>query len=105
MMVLKANFISQFKNNNYFIISFMPLSLYHFCFSFQVYLVVDLDTGKEMAMKCVETGVLNPASNREVEVLKGEIQLYKTIQHERVVRYYGTAQDNKSISIFTGLTF
>ena len=67
---------------------------------FQVYLCVDLDTGKEMAMKCVETGVVNPASLKEVQVLKTEIELYKTMQHERVVRYYGTIQDSRSISIF-----
>ena len=51
-------------------------------------------------MKCVETGVINPATIKEVEILKGEIQLYRTIKHERVVQYYGTMQDNKSISIF-----
>lgn len=65
-----------------------------------VYLCVDLDTGKEMAMKCVETGAINTATLKEVEVLKREIQLYKTLKHERIVSYFGTWQDNRSISIF-----
>lgn len=68
--------------------------------SLQVYLCVDLDTGKEMAMKCVETGAINTATLKEVEVLKREIQLYKTLKHERIVSYFGTWQDNRSISIF-----
>jgi len=65
-----------------------------------VYLCVDLDTGKEMAMKCVETGVINAATLKEVEVLQREMQLYKTLKHERIVNYYGTIQDARSISIF-----
>ena len=53
-----------------------------------------------MAMKCVETGVVNPASLKEVQVLKTEIELYKSMKHERIVSYYGTVQDSRSISIF-----
>ena len=53
-----------------------------------------------MAMKCVETGLINAATLKEVEVLQREIQLYKTLKHERIVKYHGTSQDNKSISIF-----
>ena len=53
-----------------------------------------------MAMKCVETGVVNPASLKEVQVLKTEIELYKTMKNDRIVSYYGTMQDSKSISIF-----
>lgn len=51
-------------------------------------------------MKCVETGVVNPASLKEVQVLKTEIELYKTMKHDRIVSYYGTLHDSKSISIF-----
>ena len=59
-----------------------------------------MDTGKEMAMKCVETGVINSNTLKDVEVLQREIQLYKTLKHDRIVNYYGTLQDQKSISIF-----
>lgn len=51
-------------------------------------------------MKCVETGAINTATLKEVEVLQREIQLYKTLRHERIVNYYGTMQDNKTLSIF-----
>ena len=53
-----------------------------------------------MAMKCVETGVINSNTLKDVEVLQREIQLYKTLKHDRIVNYYGTLQDQKSISIF-----
>lgn len=51
-------------------------------------------------MKCVETGVINSNTLKDVEVLQREIQLYKTLKHDRIVNYYGTLQDQKSISIF-----
>jgi len=53
-----------------------------------------------MAMKCVETGTVNPAAIQEVEILHREIKLYKTLKHERIVNYYGSVQDHKSLSIF-----
>jgi len=66
----------------------------------QVYLCVDQDTGREIAMKVVETTFSNPATQKEVRALEGEIQLLKNLNHERVVTYFGTAHDSKSISIF-----
>eukprot|EP00112_Aurelia_sp_Birch-Aquarium-sp1_P010104 Seg2175.4 transcript_id=Seg2175.4/GoldUCD/mRNA.D3Y31 product="Mitogen-activated protein kinase kinase kinase 2" protein_id=Seg2175.4/GoldUCD/D3Y31 len=66
----------------------------------QVYLCVDNDTGKEIAMKVVETAFTNPATQKEVQALEAEIQLLKNLNHERVVTYFGTAHDSKSISIF-----
>ena len=51
-------------------------------------------------MKCVETGVINSNTLKDVEVLQREIQLYKTLKHDRIVNYYGTLKDQKSISIF-----
>lgn len=51
-------------------------------------------------MKFVETGVINSNTLKDVEVLQREIQLYKTLKHDRIVNYYGTLQDQKSISIF-----
>ncbi|XP_066936555.1 mitogen-activated protein kinase kinase kinase 2-like isoform X2 [Clytia hemisphaerica] len=65
-----------------------------------VYLCRDLTTGKELAMKCVETGSVNPAAMQEVEILHREINLYKTLKHQRIVCYYGSIQDTKSLSIF-----
>lgn len=65
-----------------------------------VFLCQDLDSGKEMAMKCVETGSVNPSSIKEVEILHKEINLYKSLNHERIVHYYGSMQDNKSLMIF-----
>ncbi|XP_047138085.1 mitogen-activated protein kinase kinase kinase 3 isoform X1 [Hydra vulgaris] len=65
-----------------------------------VYLCVDLNTGKELAMKYIETGHINTAALKEVEILQREISLYKTLNHERIVEYYGTIQANTSISIF-----
>ena len=68
--------------------------------SSQVFLCRDLTTGKEMAMKCVETGAVSPAAMQEVETLHREINLYKTLKHHRIVSYYGSIQDTKSLSIF-----
>eukprot|EP00795_Rhopilema_esculentum_P013833 gene13833-4769_t len=66
----------------------------------QVYLCVDNDSGKELAMKMVETALTNPATQKEVRALEAEIQLLKNLNHERVVTYFGTNHDSKSISIF-----
>lgn len=51
-------------------------------------------------MKCVETGSVSPAAMQEVEILHREINLYKTLKHHRIVSYYGSIQDVKSLSIF-----
>ena len=37
---------------------------------------------------------------QEVRALEAEIQLLKNLHHERVVTYFGTVHDSKSISIF-----
>jgi len=65
-----------------------------------VYLCIDLNNGKEMAKKCVEIGVKNAATDEKVKMIKEEIELYRSIKHKRVVNYYGTMEDSKSISIF-----
>ena len=44
--------------------------------------------------------VINFCFLQEVRALEGEIQLLKNLNHERVVTYFGTAHDSKSISIF-----
>lgn len=76
------------------------IALHHFCVSTQVFLCRDLTTNKEMAMKCVETGSVSPAAMQEVETLHREINLYKKLKHHRIVSYYGSIQDTKSLSIF-----
>lgn len=50
-----------------------------------VYLCVDQDTGKKIAMKSVEAGANNTSTSKAVEALQLEIQLCKTLKHERIV--------------------
>ena len=51
-------------------------------------------------MKCIETGHINTTTLKEVEILQREIELYKTLNHERIVKYFGTFQASTSLSIF-----
>ena len=37
---------------------------------------------------------------QEVEALRSEIQLLKSLQHERIVQYYGTLEQPDVLSIF-----
>ena len=39
-------------------------------------------------------------SEQEVKSLRGEIQLLKSLQHERIVQYYGTLEEPDLLSIF-----
>lgn len=65
-----------------------------------VYLCVDQDTGKKIAMKSVEAGANNTSTSKAVEALQLEIQLCKSLKHERIVNYYGTLHNRDVISIF-----
>jgi len=38
--------------------------------------------------------------DQEVKALQSEIQLLKTLQHERIVQYYGTLEQPDVLSIF-----
>ncbi|XP_068752241.1 mitogen-activated protein kinase kinase kinase 3-like isoform X3 [Montipora capricornis] len=66
----------------------------------QVYLCHDHDTGSELAVKQVEVGLLNTATQKEVKALEAEIDLLKNLQHERIVLYYGTQQTDLHVYIF-----
>lgn len=66
----------------------------------QVYICHDLDTGRELAVKQVEIGHINSATQKEVKALEAEIELLKNIQHERIVMYYGTELSETYVSIF-----
>lgn len=66
----------------------------------QVYLCHDHDTGSELAVKQVEVGLLNTATQKEVKALEAEIDLLKNLQHERIVLYFGTQQTNLHVHIF-----
>lgn len=66
----------------------------------QVYMCHDHDTGSELAVKQVEVGLLNSATQKEVKALEAEIDLLKNLQHERIVLYYGTQQTDLHVYIF-----
>ncbi|KAG8138714.1 hypothetical protein E2320_001503, partial [Naja naja] len=56
----------------------------------EVYLCYDVDIGRELSVK------------QEVNALECEIQLLKTLRHERIVQYYGCLRDpeERKLSIF-----
>ncbi|KAK3736511.1 hypothetical protein QZH41_009385, partial [Actinostola sp. cb2023] len=66
----------------------------------QVYMCHDLDTGRELAVKQIETGLLNSSTKNEVRALEGEIGFMKNFRHERIVQYYGMESTDLHIYIF-----
>ncbi|RMX51419.1 hypothetical protein pdam_00012618 [Pocillopora damicornis] len=66
----------------------------------QVYMCHDHDTGSELAVKQVEVGLLNTATQKEVKALEAEIDLLKNLRHDRIVLYYGTQQTDLHVYIF-----
>nr|XP_023655621.1 mitogen-activated protein kinase kinase kinase 3-like [Paramormyrops kingsleyae]XP_023655623.1 mitogen-activated protein kinase kinase kinase 3-like [Paramormyrops kingsleyae] len=68
----------------------------------QVYLCYDVDTGRELAAKQVRFDPESPETSKEVSTLECEIQLLKSLHHERIVQYYGCLQDHgeKTLTIF-----
>lgn len=66
----------------------------------QVYMCHDHNTGSELAVKQVEVGLLNSATQKEVKALEAEIDLLKNLRHERIVLYYGTQQTDLYVYIF-----
>ncbi|XP_031556218.1 mitogen-activated protein kinase kinase kinase 2-like isoform X2 [Actinia tenebrosa] len=66
----------------------------------QVYMCHDLDTGRELAVKQIETGLLNSSTKNEVRALEGEIGFMKNFRHERIVQYYGMETTDLHIYIF-----
>eukprot|EP00050_Salpingoeca_kvevrii_P006403 m.289155 g.289155 ORF g.289155 m.289155 type:complete len:583 (+) comp12085_c0_seq1:184-1932(+) len=68
----------------------------------QVYRALDLDTGAELAVKQVELhpDQAHPENVKEIRSLEMEIALLKNLQHQRIVRYYGTERSPQYLTIF-----
>ncbi|XP_047146102.1 mitogen-activated protein kinase kinase kinase 2 [Hydra vulgaris] len=66
-----------------------------------VYLCTDENTGRRLAMKCIETGDIdnNVNAKQEFEKVQDEISLFQTLNHERIVHYYGSTYTNTTVSI------
>ncbi|NXY70885.1 M3K3 kinase, partial [Glareola pratincola] len=68
----------------------------------EVYLCYDADTGRELSVKQVPFDPYSQETSKEVNALECEIQLLKTLRHDRIVQYYGCLRDpeEKKLSIF-----
>ena len=64
-----------------------------------VYVCHDNDTGRQLAVKQVEIGRGGIEISKELTALEAEIQLLKSIQHERIVSYIGVDRDEFVLSI------
>ncbi|XP_065640607.1 uncharacterized protein LOC124818979 isoform X1 [Hydra vulgaris] len=66
-----------------------------------VYLCTDENTGRRLAMKCIETGDIdnNVNAKQEFEKVQDEISLFQTLNHERIVHYFGSTYTNTTVSI------
>uniref|UniRef100_A0A670ZX12 Protein kinase domain-containing protein n=1 Tax=Pseudonaja textilis TaxID=8673 RepID=A0A670ZX12_PSETE len=68
----------------------------------EVYLCYDVDSGRELSVKQVPFDPDSQETSKEVNALECEIQLLKTLRHERIVQYYGCLRDpeERKLSIF-----
>ncbi|XP_076823538.1 mitogen-activated protein kinase kinase kinase 2-like [Clavelina lepadiformis] len=66
----------------------------------KVYLAYDADTGRELAVKQVEIHSEHQDASKEIKALETEIELLRTLKHERIVQYYGCSEDTDTLSIF-----
>jgi len=66
----------------------------------KVYLAYDVDTGRELAVKQVDIQAENPEISKEIRALKTEIDILQSLDHERIVKYYGCCEDTYHLSIF-----
>lgn len=66
----------------------------------KVFLCYDVDTGSELAIKQIPIRGLNSETSREVKILECEINIYKQLNHERIVRYHGAARTDEYLQIF-----
>ncbi|NXA44777.1 M3K3 kinase, partial [Nothocercus julius] len=68
----------------------------------EVYLCYDADTGRELSVKQVPFDPDSQETSKEVNALECEIQLLKTLRHDRIVQYYGCLRDpeERKLSIF-----
>ncbi|CAF0975511.1 unnamed protein product [Adineta ricciae] len=66
----------------------------------KVFLCYDVDNGCELAIKQIPIRGINSDTTREVKFLEGEINIYRQLDHERIVRYYGVEQTEDYLQIF-----
>ncbi|VIO95238.1 Protein kinase domain containing protein [Brugia malayi] len=66
----------------------------------KVYVCVDVDTGKEVALKRFNICRNDKHLKNHINQLENEINLLSTIQHNRIVQYLGAQQIDESICIF-----
>ncbi|KAL3997617.1 Protein kinase domain family protein [Acanthocheilonema viteae] len=66
----------------------------------KVYVCVDVDTGKEVALKRFNICRGDKHLKNHIIQLANEINLLSTIQHDRIVQYLGAQQIDDSICIF-----
>ncbi|CAF3507327.1 unnamed protein product [Rotaria socialis] len=66
----------------------------------KVYLCYDVDTGSELAIKQISIRGLNSETTQEVKILECEINIFKQLDHERIVRYHGALRTDEFLQIF-----
>ncbi|KAM3722036.1 Mitogen-activated protein kinase kinase kinase [Dirofilaria immitis] len=66
----------------------------------KVYVCVDVDTGREVALKRFNICRGDKHLKNHINQLENEINLLSTIQHDRIVHYLGAQQIDDSICIF-----
>ncbi|CAM4790070.1 unnamed protein product [Rotaria magnacalcarata] len=66
----------------------------------KVFLCYDVDTGSELAIKQIPIRGLSLETSREVKILECEINIYKQLNHERIVRYHGAVRTEDCLQIF-----
>ncbi|CAF4913811.1 unnamed protein product, partial [Rotaria sp. Silwood1] len=66
----------------------------------KVLLCYDVDTGSELAIKQIPIRGLSSETSREVKILECEINIYKQLNHERIVRYHGAVRTEDYLQIF-----
>ncbi|CAF0965022.1 unnamed protein product [Rotaria sordida] len=66
----------------------------------KVFVCYDVDTGSELAIKQISIRGLNSETTQKVKILECEINIYKQLDHERIVRYHGALQTDDCLQIF-----
>ncbi|CAF0951140.1 unnamed protein product [Adineta steineri] len=66
----------------------------------KVFLCYDVDNGSELAIKQIPIREINSDITREMKFLEGEINIYKQLDHERIVRYHGVLRTDDYLQIF-----
>lgn len=66
----------------------------------KVYHALNTETGEIMAVKQVLLGPESKSRNKKEEALRREIDLYKDLNHEHIVRYLGSESTETSFNVF-----